>query len=433
MNRNKKIYSWKNKKIKVFYGWWIVFTIFICLFLEYGLRYSFNVFFKSLLEEFGNNRSEISLIFSLHMAVYGVSSFFWGWLSDRLNVRVIISLGCAMAGGSAILMYFCSSLWQIFLLFSIFAALGTGAIYVPGISTIGKFFKKKRGLVMGITSAAIGFSYIWSPISERVIYFYGWRTAYLIIGILLLNIAAPLSWRLIRSSPEELGLSPDGEEKNIANEEKLIMNKNLLSAKKNYSMFSDLKSAPIWILNLIYILAILGVYMVNTHIVMYARDMGVNFTRAASIPAFLGIFSVIGRITIGRFSDKKGRGMALYLSFIFQIVGLFLLTLGKFTSLLYLGTFILGIGYGGWVPQIPSCIGDIYCSDNMGGLVGVNTLFGTAFGATLGPWLAGYIYDVTGRYTLAFILGVLFSFIALFFSFFLFKLRSLRKHFKMQY
>ena len=422
MNNNQTT-GLKRKKRKIFYGWWVVVAVFICLFLDYALRYSFGVFFKPLVEEFGWSRAQTSLIFSLHMGVYAPSAFFWGWVSDRLSARFILSLGCAITGIAAALMYFCDSLGEAFLFFSILTPLGTGAIYVPGASTIGKFFRRKRGLALGVISTAVGLSYIWSPVAERLIYFYGWRAAYLISGILVSSIGIAFSWGLVRSSPEELGLFPDGENTGTG-ERSSVVSESLLSVENGLSKLLKVSSVlPIWFLNFMFMFAVLGFYIVNTHMVPYAIDMGIDPARAASALAFLGIFSVAGRIGLGAISDKIGRATIFYLSFIFQGVGIAILLFIKAGFILpfYLGAFILGIGYGGWVTQFPAVIGDIYGPARMGKLIGMNTFFGNLFGATLGPWLGGYIYDFTGTYTLAFLTGITASFAAVFLSIFLFR------------
>ena len=378
------------------------------------------------MEEFSWTRAQTSLIFSLHMGVYAFSAFFWGWMSDRLAARTILSLGCAIAGVSVALMYFCQSLNQAFLFFSILTALGMGAIYVPGVSTIGKLFTKKRGLALGIVSTAIGLSYVWSPIAERLIHFFGWRGGYFVSGILLLGVGTTFSWGLIRSTPEKLKISPL-REKPKATKKKAFTNNNPLSLKKTPKtpwLLGETKlTLPMWYLNFMYILAILGLYITTAHLVPYLTDMGINPAKAASALAFIGIFSVIGRLGIGAISDKIGKAGMFFLSFTFQGIGigLFFLVQGEHMLFFYLGTIILGIGYGGWVPQFPAIIADIYGPAHIGKLIGINTFFGTLLGATLGPWLGGYIYDITGTYVFAFLIAIGASFATLILSIFLFK------------
>ncbi len=364
------------------------------------------------------------------MGVYAFSALFWGWMSDRLAARTILSLGCVIAGTSVALMYFCQSLNQAFLFFSILTALGMGAIYVPGVSTIGKLFTKKRGLALGIVSTAIGLSYIWSPIAERLIHFFGWRGGYFVSGILLLGVGTAFSWGLVRSAPKKLK-TPPLKEKPKTTKKKTLANKSFSSLEKTPLLLGGTKlTLPMWYLNFMYILAILGLYIATAHLVPYLTDMGINPTKAASALAFVGISSVIGRLGIGAISDKIGKAGMFFLSFTFQGIGiaLFFLVQGEHMLFFYLGTIILGIGYGGWVPQFPAIIADIYGPANIGKLIGINTFFGTLLGATLGPWLGGYIYDITGTYVFAFLVAIGASFTTLALSIFLFKyLNSLNK------
>jgi len=410
------------KKAKIFYGWWIVLAVFVALFFNYGLRYSFGIFIKPLVKEFSWSRGQTSTILSLHMCMYAFSGFIWGWLSDhKLGAKIIISLGCTITGLSIVFMFFCNSFWYAILFFSILSGIGAGAIYVPGVSAVGKVFELNKGFALGIVSAAVGLSYIWSPFINIQITRHGWRSAYFIFGLLMAIIGTSLSMWLIRIPGTEYSLKKS-KKKKAFDGRPLTQLSRYLSVIGNITSVTKGNKLPIWLLNLMYVFALLSFYIVNTHLVPYLIDNGFSTAKASTFLAFIGILSVGGRIGFGILSDEIGRAAIFYTSFLLQGFGVLSFMFIKDSNIfLIIGIVSLGIGYGGWVPQFPAAIDDIYGAKDIGTLLGLNAFCGTFFGASLGPWFGGYLFDISGTYFLTFIVSAIASFFALAFSIFLFE------------
>jgi len=148
-----------------------------------------------------------------------------------------------------------------------------------------------------------------------------------------------------------------------------------------------------------------GNYLVLTHQVKFAEDVGYSSTFAASIFALYGLLQIAGQLSAG-ISDWIGREMTVTLAVILIIGALVALVSVKDTSqpwLLYLYAVCFGYGTGFYTPTVTAGAADIFHGKHFGAIAGL-LLTGMGIGGVIGPWLGGYIYDITGSYFSAFIL-----------------------------
>jgi len=122
----------------------------------------------------------------------------------------------------------------------------------------------------------------------------------------------------------------------------------------------------------------------------------------------MGFLSTIGRLIFGTLSDAIGREKAVALSFLCSISGILaLLFLSSFQStvLLYLYAILFGLGFGARGPIIAAMMADLYQGKHFGSIYGFINI-GNGIGGALGPWLGGYLYDISGSYVVAFIICI---------------------------
>ena len=158
------------------------------------MRFSFGVFFKSIEAEFDWSRAATSGVFSAYMVVSSVVVIAAGWAVDRYGPRIIILLMGLFTGLSLLLTSQISSPWQLFITYSLLLSIGTGAMHVVLTSTASRWFEKKRGFALGIASSGAGLGMvIMSPFAAYLISGFGWRMAYIVMGLIAWLIAIPLS------------------------------------------------------------------------------------------------------------------------------------------------------------------------------------------------------------------------------------------------
>lgn len=180
-------------RYKIYHGWLLVAVGFILLLLMFGTRLSFGVYIKPMAESFRASRASISGSQSLYMIVYAVFALIAGSLTDRYGPKKVLAVGSIFMGVGMLLASQITSVWQYYLSYGILAAIGSGAMYVPVIGAVSKFFTRHRNFAIGITTSGSGLgAYLIPPFMEKVVEAQGWQTAFFYTALLLLGIGVSL-------------------------------------------------------------------------------------------------------------------------------------------------------------------------------------------------------------------------------------------------
>jgi MFS family permease len=388
-----------NKTFRLFYGWVVAGVAFVVMIMCFGVQYSFGVFFKPLITEFGWTRAATSGIFSLYMVVRAVFSIVMGYFCDRRGPRWTVAIGAVSMGLGLLIISRSEAIWQLYVFYGVMGGIGAASFYGPLASTLSKWFTKKRGLVLGIYTAGIGIgTVIFSPLTEFLIDTYSWRTSFVILGVMTLGIILA-SALLLRAAPQRMGLQPDGrtvegfQETGPGGRDR--SSRGLLFKEAWVTL-------PFWLILFVEMVS----YMVSitplVHIVPFATDIGISPMVAASFLAVIGGFSILGRIVTGAVSDKVGAKNLVPVTLIMEAGLLFFLMESKGTTAFYLFAILFGLAYGGSVPLIPAVTADFFGPRSMGVIFGFIS-FGGILGGAIGPLLAGTIHDSTQRYGTAFL------------------------------
>ena len=386
----------------LYYGWIIVIASLIMGIIGYGLRYSFGIFFNSLESEFGLSRAATAGIYSIFMLLCGVISPFGGWALDKYGPKKICLVMSLFTGLSLLSSSQVHSPWQIYITYGVLQALGTGALFSAISSTASRWFTKKRGLVIGITSAAGGIGQIAVvPFANFLLLHYDWRLSFIILGLMALIIVIPVSL-LMKRDPSVMGLLPDGVvPERMVNEPS---GAKIAVVQSGLTLSEALKVREFWFLAIIWLLSAFSTQMVMTHVVPHAVDLGISSIDAAFIVSLIGVGSIVGRVTDGKLSDTIGRKGPAVISAIVLVVTLISLIFIRQTWQFYIMGLFFGYGWGGLNTQILLLISDIFGLRGMGAIVGT-TSAGFNFGSAIGPAIGGIVFDATGSYSIAFALA----------------------------
>src|SRR3989337_4020257 len=120
--------------------------------MVWGMRFSYGVFFKSIEGEFNLSRAATSSIFSAHMALGIVVAIVGGWALDRFGPKIVTFIMGLLIFFSMLLTSQTSSLWHLYMGYSVLLSMGGSANYVVITSTVSRWFDKKRGTALGIAS-----------------------------------------------------------------------------------------------------------------------------------------------------------------------------------------------------------------------------------------------------------------------------------------
>lgn len=191
----------------MFYGWVIVGCAFVILCVAYGIQFTFGVFLPAISADTGWDRASLSVPYSLYVFIYSALGAVTGRLTDRWGPRVVITVGGCLVGTGIMLMSRVSALWQVYLCLGLIAAAGMSAVFVPCNATVVRWFTQRRGLALSITSSGASFgNFLFPPLTAALITAYGWRTTYLLLGMLG-GGNLPVR-RICRARPRENGSAP---------------------------------------------------------------------------------------------------------------------------------------------------------------------------------------------------------------------------------
>ena len=142
-------------KPSFFYGYVVVAVAFIIMTATIGTYYSFGIFFKPMSADFGWNRALTSGAFSLSWLVTGFLTIAIGWLNDRFGPRPVMTLCGLLAGIGFLLMSQVNTIWQLYAFYGVLIGAGL-SVFVPLLSTVARWFVKRRTLMSGIVVCGIG-------------------------------------------------------------------------------------------------------------------------------------------------------------------------------------------------------------------------------------------------------------------------------------
>jgi len=398
------------RRFRIHYAWVVVGIIIIGMTLLYGIRHSFAVFFPPILEEFGWNRGSTAFILSLNLLVYGSLAPITGSLGDRWKPHRVMAIGLLILGLATIGCAFAQKLWHFYLLLGFVAPIGMASAGWPLQGpALANWFARKRGLAMGLAQAGAGLSFTYGLYAEFAISQLGWRHAYFVLAGTLWVVLLPLYLLFFHFRPESKGLKAYGADgPAAAGSEASRAPETSRAAASDWTLRQAIGTYQLWLLMLTYFLFWgIGTYMVITHQVKFAEDVGYSSTFAASIFALYGICLVAGTLSAG-ISDLIGRERTMTLACTLMIAGLLALASVHDTSrpwLLYVYAICFGYGGGFFTPTMTAGAADIFHGRHFGSIAGI-LLTGMGAGGVIGPWLGGYLHDITGSYTSAFFLGM---------------------------
>jgi MFS family permease len=384
------------KKQPIFYGWWIVVGLFAIDIVASLGRYNLAAFLPFIMDELGWSRETISLAQSIAIWLYALFVLLSGVLVDRIGSRRTFLIGGAVTILGWVLFSAVQSPWQLYLYYGVLLSLAVGmSHYVPVMATTRKWFRKRAGVVAGVTGSAwaVGNS-IFLPVMTRMADSQGWRYTSWILGICFGAVIILCALFIIRDTPESVGLRPDGEVSPPAVD-------SAASTEISWDIKHALKTSQFLLLFIGYSVYNIGLNGVVAHVVAWGTDLG---SPEATAGIFFTAFAApwaLGSIAGGWLGDRYGKTRVMRIGLIIATAAMLYGGLGVHSqqglTVLAIG---VGLGTGLQVPLYVPLLGDLFGRAHIGSLFGIIT-FGYGLIGGWGPLIWATLRETTGYYNAA--------------------------------
>jgi MFS family permease len=374
-------------------AWIILGGAFTTFAVGAGFMHAYTVFLVQFIQVFAWSRAQVSIAYAVAQIVAGISSPVVGLLVDRLGPRRLVLLGGGLLIAGLAASAGIHALWQSVVLYGIVMTLGANClgmvVFVPVLS---RLFVRQRGMAVSILQSANGLGRAFSaPVSQLLISGIGWRPAYLVQAAFMAVVVLPLSMLFRRADAVPV-----------------VPHTRLAIAARSWTLLEAIRSRQFWLLFVVYLCTGIGSFLVSLHQLAFAVDMGFDKLYAATVLGTGALLSIPGIIATGTVSDYVGREVSAMLTYGVSIVGAacaLLITGPEEHLLLWLHACLFGLTWGARGPAITAKAADLFPGRQFGAILGVITV-GSGLGSGLGAWGAGFIYDMSGSYKLAFTLSM---------------------------
>jgi len=392
---------------KIYYGYVVAAVAIVLQVIMWGTFNTYGVFFIPLQNEFGWSRAAISGARSLTMITWGFMSIPLGNLNDRFGPRIIMVICGCFFGVGYFLISQTNYIWQLYLFHGIIVGIGVSASDVILLSTVARWFIKKRGMITGIVKSGAGLGMFMMPlIANGLISSYSWRNSYIIFASLGFIFVVSFA-QLLRRDPSQLQQTPDSE--------KEVTPVDLRAAESGLTFHNAIRTRQLWIVCILFLTTWFCINVVMVHITPHAIDIGISSTKAAGVLSAIGGIGIVGRISIGTMNDRIGCRRSIIICSIGFVISFLLLPFAKNFWMLLLFAMIYGISHGGFATTMSPLVGELFGLRSHGTILGLIIFFSTIGGA-ISPIFAGYMFDTSGSYQLVFLSCIAMAIIVLILS-----------------
>ena len=350
--------------------------------------WSYVVVLPPVQADFGILRNEASMPYTAAMIGFAFGGVMMGRLLDRYSILVPAIGGTLFTVIGFVAAGYAPNIW-VLVAAHVVIGFGCSGTFGPIVSDMSHWFKKRRGIAIGIASCGnYASGAIWPPIVQHFVTTDGWRATHIGIGIFCLVSMIPLALLLRRPSPiDHVDLDAAG-----AARGSLGIKPNTLQA----------------LLAVAGISCCVAMAMPQVHIVAYCADLGYGVARGAEMLSVMLGLGLIARVASGSIADKIGGLGAQLIGSALQAFALLLYLGFNGLASLYVVPALFGLFQGGIIPMYAVIVREYFPPKDAGVRTGIALMF-ALFGMALGGWMSGAIFDLTGSYRAAFANGFLWN------------------------
>lgn len=377
---------------RIYYGWTMLTLVSLAQVTSWGvLFYSFAVFLTPMRTDLGWSVAQLTGAYSLALLLTGVAAVPVGRWLDRRGPRLLMSTGSVLA---ALLVMAWSQVNNLVAFYVVFAGIGlcmAAVLYEPAFQIVAIWFERKRSRALLLLTFIGAFaSVVYIPLTGWMVEAYGWRTALLILAALLFILTVPIHVLILRHSPAELGLRPDGA--TAAPEQSAEA-----PVLEGMSLSEALRDSGFWWLCAAMVLATMTTMAMAVHFIPFLLDQGYSAAFAAGLAGAVGVLAIPGRLTFTPLGSYVARRYVLAAIFALQAGALLLLIGNSSTLAVIIYVVLFGAGAGALTPARAAIVAEYYGRRHYGSISGgVATAVTGARAAA--PISTGLLYTITDSY-----------------------------------
>ena len=397
----------------VYYGWWLVaLSGFVMAIATVPLFHALPVWSVALEKHFGWSRTQLGFALTFTRVEGGIMGPVEGYLTDRLGTRRMVLMGLLILGAGFLLFWQVRNLWMFYLAFLVMA-LGQGlGSWVPLMTALNNWFTRRRAMAMGWANVGSRLGALllvpviaWAvdPGHHRL----GWQATALVLGVFVLVVAFPIS-KLIRDRPGDYNQQPDGDPQASSmatpssRAARSTQRSDTRSVSPDLTASQALRTPAFWLISFGHGFTSMVILAIMTHLGLLLQDYGFDIQDTAWVVAVYTAVSMVFQIVGGYVGDRMPKNVALFIFTSLQAGSVVLLAFSSSLPMFYLFAILFGMGFGGRNPLTTAIRGEYFGRASFGKILGLSTVPMNVLLLMAAPF-AGFMRDIQGTYTLAFI------------------------------
>jgi MFS family permease len=401
-----------SKTGKTFYGWWIVLAGTVILFVSSGIGfYGHGVILDPLRTLHGWSKATISSAVTLYFFTTGITGMFIGRQIDRFGPKWFLILGSVIIAAGFVGLSFIDAVWQLYFLYFVMALGFSCTSLVPVNTLVTNWFIHKRGFAMSLTNTGLSVGgMVLVPFASYLITRWGLEIALPVLGTIY-GVVVFFSTSFIKQRPSDIDQFPDGKPPEAVSRDSRSSVTSYSTQMRMWTRSQAMRTEAFWAIVIAFFLALTGQIAFLVHQISFlSRYLGIS--GAATAVSITAGASIVGRLWLGTFVDRCNKRYVIMVCFLIQGIAVFTLAHYQNVVILYLGTLAFGLTMGNIIMMQSLITGECFglvSFATVSGLAGIFTMSGAAFG----PSIAGFIFDATQSYRMAFTIFAAMSAVAI--------------------
>jgi len=383
----------------LFYGWIVAGALAVLNSSNMSGAYVFGLCLVPISAQLGLDRAALALAVTLYTFIAALLQPAVGYLADRFGARALGIVGAIVLGLALLLLSVARDLPTIYLTYG--ALGGLGAAMLSGATSarvVGAWFVRRRGTAMSLAGGSSLLAQLAIvPVATLVLARADWQAAVRVVGAVILVVIVPTAWALIRNTPGEKGLAPDGDPADAPTPARTDVGQ---SRRTDQSLGEAVRTFTYW--QLVLGLVSCGVTMSfpYTHLTAYVNDLGMSDMTASETIGLAGLLSLPGSLAFGLLGDRIGRPRLLATAYALRAITYLLLLQANTPGILLLAGISLGLSWGATTSLTSAIVADVFGQQSVATIIGTMTMLMYLASGTY-AYLAGLDYSILGSYTLA--------------------------------